>query len=106
MSVTFTFYGMSPIRRRVFFWLLTLTFLATTPAIVLFLMGYRYSVARGVFVYTGSISIQANPDQNLDIRVDGKPVSAESNQINGSYHIEGIVPGKHSVSVSAPGFTP
>ncbi len=96
---------MSPIRRRVFFWLLTLTFLATTPAIVLFLMGYRYSVARGVFVYTGSISIQANPDQNLDIRVDGKPVSAESNQINGSYHIEGIVPGKHSVSVSAPGFT-
>lgn len=96
---------MSPIRRRVFFWLLTLAFLVTTPVIVLFLMGYRYSIARGVFVYTGSISIQANPTQNLDIKVDGKPVSAESNRLNSSYHIEGIVPGKHSVSVSAPGFT-
>lgn len=96
---------MSPIRRRVFFWALTLTFLVTTPIIVLFLMGYRYSFERGIFIYTGSVSIQANPVQNIDIQIDGKPVSADSNRLNSSYHIEGILPGKHTVSVSAPGFS-
>lgn len=96
---------MNPWFRRVFFWLLTVTFFITTPVIVLFLIGYRYSFERGVFIYTGSVSIQANPGQNLDIRIDGAPVSSESNRINRSYHIEGISPGKHSLSVSAPGFT-
>jgi hypothetical protein len=96
---------MSLLVRRLFFWILVLTFLATAPAIILFLMGYRYSFERGVFVYTGSISIQTNPSQNLDIRVDGEPVSSETNRINRSYHIEGVKPGTHALSVSAPGFT-
>lgn len=96
---------MSPVRRRVFFWLLTLTFFVTTPVIVLFLMGYRYRFDRGIFIYTGSVSIQANPTQNLDIQIDGKFVSADSNRLNNSYHIEGVLPGKHTVSVSTPGFS-
>ncbi len=95
---------MSLFARRVFFWILTLLFLGTTPIIIFFLMGYRYSFERGVFVYTGSISIQANPTQNLDIHLDGKPVSSSTNRINRSYHIEGVKPGKHTLSVSAPGF--
>lgn len=91
--------------RSLFFWLLVVAFLATTPFIILYFMGYRYSFERGVFIYTGSISIQANPTQNLDIRIDGASVSAETNRINQSYHIEGILPGKHTVSVTAPGFS-
>lgn len=96
---------MSPFRRQVFFWTLTITFFLTTPIIVLFLMGYRYSFERGIFIYTGSVSIQANPTQNLNIHIDDKPVSADSNRLNNSYHIEGILPGKHTVSVSSPGFS-
>lgn len=96
---------MSPIRRRIFFWSLAITFLITTPILILFLMGYRYSFERGIFIYTGSISIQANPTQNLDIQIDGKSVSADSNRLNNSYHVEGILPGKHAVTVSAPGFS-
>lgn len=90
--------------RRFFFWCLVTVFLVTTPAIVLFLMGYRYSFERGVFVYTGSVTIQANPSQNLDIRIDNQPISSSTNRINRSFHIEGIKPGTHRLSISAPGF--
>lgn len=96
---------MSPFVRSLFFWLLVTIFLATTPLFIFYFMGYRYSIERGVFIYTGSVSIQANPTQDLDIRIDGVPVSGETNRINRSYHVEGILPGKHAVSVTAPGFS-
>jgi len=96
---------MSPVIRSAFFWLLTAIFLITSPVFIFFLMGYRYSIERGVFVYTGSISVSSNPASGIDIRVDGEPVSAKANQMNRSFHIEGIKPGQHTLSVSAPGFT-
>lgn len=96
---------MNPLIRRLFFWFLTTTFFVTTPIIILFLMGYRYSFERGVFVYTGSVSIEANPTQNLVIHIDGAPVSSQTNRINNSYHVEGVAPGKHILSLSAPGFS-
>jgi len=96
---------MSPFVRRMFFWVLVVTFLVTTPAIILYFIGYRYSFDQGIFIYTGSVTIQANPTQNLAIRIDGKSVSSETNQINRSYHVEGIRPGKPLLLVSAPGFT-
>lgn len=90
--------------RRCFFWLLVIIFLLTTPAIILFLMGYRYSFERGIFIHTGSITIQTNPSENLNIRIDQEPISSSTSRINRSFHIEGIKPGKHHLSVSAPGF--
>lgn len=96
---------MHPSVRAVFFWILVISFFITSPIIILYLMGYRYSFDRGVFVYTGSITVSGNPANDLAISVDGKTVSAQTNQINRSFHIEGIKPGAHSLSVSAPGFT-
>lgn len=91
--------------RRLFFWILVFVFFLTTPIITAYLMGYRYSIEKGVFIYTGSISFQSNPNQNIDINVNGTSASSETNQINRAYHIEGLKPGKHLFSISSPGFS-
>ncbi len=91
--------------RKGFFWTLTIIFLCTTPLLILYFIGYRYNAERGIFIYTGSITIQSNPFQDLNILIDNKPVTTETNQINQSYHIGGITPGKHTISVSAPDFS-
>lgn len=37
--------------------------------------------------------------------MNGSPVSAETNEINRSFHIGGLRPGEHTISVSSPGFS-
>lgn len=96
---------MSSAARNILFWILAISFLITSPAIILYVSGYRYSFSRGIFVFTGSISVSSNPTNNIDIQVDGQPVSAQVSQINKSFHIEGLKPGMHQLQVSAPGFT-
>ncbi len=91
--------------RSIFFWVLVLLCLITINAISLYSFGYRYNFTRGIFVYTGSISIKTNP-QNVDIAVDGKPIDAQSSAINNSYHITSLNPGPHMIIVSAPGYHP
>ena len=98
----------SPMRiraRAVFFWVLVMLCLVTIGAIALYSFGYRYNFTRGIFIYTGSVSIKSNP-KDVSITVDGKSVDTQASTINNSYHITGLNPGPHLVMVSAPGYLP
>lgn len=87
--------------RRIYFWVLFTLFFATVIPIVFYAMGYRFSLERGIFVYTGSISIKSNP-QIVDVAIDGiKNTSKKINRLNNSYHIGGIKPGEHLIEVTS-----
>lgn len=91
--------------RRVFFWSLVAFFFFSAPFAVLYALGYRYHADRGIFVYTGSITIKSNPTDNVSIRLNGKDVSADISTLNRSFTVGGLKPGKYRIDVSAPGFT-
>ncbi|OGI21271.1 MAG: hypothetical protein A2808_01205 [Candidatus Moranbacteria bacterium RIFCSPHIGHO2_01_FULL_55_24] len=93
-------------RFRPLIFLLFVAFFFITAALVLFYtFGYRFSPERGVFVYTGSITVDSNP-QSVSISLDG--VNVPENRLgilNSSAHIPGLPPGEHFVEVTAPGYT-
>ena len=90
--------------KRIFFWILVISFLATAPAIVFYTMGYRFSMERGIFVYSGSITLKPTP-REVNVFIDDKQVSkGVINFLNYSYHIDGLTPGAHSLRVEAPGY--
>lgn len=67
-----------------------------------FAFGYRYSFDRGIFIYSGSITIKTLPE-TITIEVDGKPVPKKSlGLLNNSVHIAGLMPGEHTLKLSAP----
>lgn len=93
-------------KRRIFFWILVVFFLITAPLVILYTIGYRYNTARGIFVYSGSITVKAIP-QRVDIKIDSDESSERKfNFLNYSYHIDGIRPGQHSVEISLAGYRP
>lgn len=90
--------------RRIFFWALVVGFFIITPALILYALGYRYSSDRGVFVFSGSVTIKANPEE-ISFHLNGKPVpTGKINYLNKSYHIDGLKPGEYTIRVSKEGF--
>lgn len=89
--------------KKIFFWTLVVFFLITAPLVIFYSLGYRFNTQRGIFIYTGSLTIKSNP-LNVEIFVDQKSESKSLNRINNSYHIGGIKPGEHLIEVKAPGF--
>ncbi|MEI6650345.1 MAG: PEGA domain-containing protein [Candidatus Moraniibacteriota bacterium] len=88
------------------FWILLVAFIGTTSAVLFFTFGYRFSIERGIFVYTGSIMIKSNP-RSVSIAIDGKPVPLSAlSSINQTIHIPGLEPGDYRLKVEAPGFRP
>lgn len=90
--------------RRLIFILFICSFFFTASFITLRTLGYRYNTARGIFIYTGSLTIQANP-VTVTITVDNESTESTIKQLNGAYHLAGLVPGEHFVKVSAEGYT-
>jgi hypothetical protein len=91
--------------RRILFWTFTGAFLATATLVLLLAFGYRFSFERGVFVYTGSITLKVTPLENIELALDGKPLdSTFYNFINGSITVPGITPGTHTLTLSSPGY--
>ncbi|MFZ1627135.1 MAG: PEGA domain-containing protein [Candidatus Moraniibacteriota bacterium] len=92
--------------RSLIFWLFTLSFFATASVIIFYAFGYRYSQQRGIFVYSGSITVNSLP-QTVDIAIDGESLSPKRYGIlNETIHIAGLMPGEHVLTVSAPGYRP
>jgi hypothetical protein len=92
--------------RPFLFWLFVILFFSTSSGVLFYTFGYRFNFERGIFVYTGSISIKATP-QTVDIRIDDELIpQAKLGIINRSIHIGGLTPGEHFVEVSAPGYLP
>ncbi|NTW75406.1 MAG: hypothetical protein HGB34_00680 [Candidatus Moranbacteria bacterium] len=90
----------------VVFWSFFFLFLVTSASVLFFTFGYRFSFDRGIFVYTGSITIKANP-RLVTLFLDGKRVSDDMiHDINQSLHMTGLSPGEHFLRVEADGFQP
>ena len=90
----------------VVFWTFLVFFLTTVASVLFFTFGYRFSFERGIFIYTGSVTIKSNP-RSVNISLDGEPVPADIiHSINQSIHVTGIAPGEHFIRVEADGYLP
>lgn len=75
-----------------------------SSGVLLYVYGYRFSFERGIFIYSGSISIKPTPE-DVTIFIDGVEVPpTKAGILNQSYLISGLLPGKHSVEVKASGY--
>lgn len=91
--------------RPFLFYAFVATFLATSSLVVLYAFGYRFNFERGIFIYTGSISIKSNPE-TVFIRVDGELIPEQNLGIlNNSILVSGLTPGEHFIEVSADGYS-
>lgn len=94
------------IPRPLVFWLFVAGFFVTAGLVLMYTFGYRFSPERGVFVYTGSLTIDSNP-QTAEIKIDGTTVPQNRLGIlNSSAHVPGLAPGEYQIEVSAPGYHP
>lgn len=90
--------------KRIFFWTLVISFFITAPLVVFHTIGYRFNMERGIFVYSGSVTIKPTP-REVNVFIDDKQISkGVINFLNYSYHIEGLTPGEYSLKVEAPGY--
>ncbi|MFA6048307.1 MAG: hypothetical protein WCV59_05365 [Parcubacteria group bacterium] len=96
---------MEKIRRKIFFWTLVIIFFIVAPAIILNARGYRFDSTRGVFVYSGTVTIKSNP-QTVDLSLNGQPASGQVSRINSSNNLSGLLPGNYEIVASLPGYRP
>lgn len=92
--------------RPFLFWLFVGAFFAIASGVLFYTFGYRFNFERGIFIYTGSITIKSSPE-TVDIRIDNTLIPPQRLGIlNNSIHIGGLAPGEHFIEVSAPGYLP
>jgi hypothetical protein len=88
------------------FWLFLTGFLVTVSTVLFFTLGYRFSFDRGIFIYTGSITIKSVP-RTVTVTLDGEPIpSGMIHDINQTIHVTGVLPGEHLIRIEADGFLP
>ncbi len=92
-------------QRRIYLLVFVILFFLTAPVIVLFATGYRFDTVNNIFVHSGSITIKSVP-RDIDIFVDNKKKKQNTlSVINGSYTINGVRPGKHTIRCEKEGYT-
>ncbi len=92
--------------RQIFFWVLVLIFLVIAPLVLFYSMGYRFNSQRGIFIFSGSVTVKSTP-REVDIYIDEKQVpKGVINFLNYSYHIDGLKPGKHLLEIKAENYHP
>lgn len=88
------------------FWFFFAGFLATASTVLFFTLGYRFSFERGIFIYTGSITVKSDP-RTVEATLDGEPIpTGMIHDINQALHITGVTPGEHLLRIEADGFLP
>lgn len=90
---------------RFFFFLAAcISFLCITTGVLLYVYGYRFSFERGIFIYSGSITVKPTPEE-VSIFIDGEEVpKSKAGILNQSYLISGLLPGKHFLEVKADNY--
>lgn len=92
--------------RTLLFLFFVVAFFITAGSVTFYAFGYRFSFERGIFIYTGSLSLKTNV-QTVNIKIDNVLVPEKRlGLLNNSIHIAGLTPGEHMVEVSAPGYRP
>lgn len=95
---------MEKFKRSVFFWTLVVLFLIVGPVVILRSQGYLFDFHKGIFVYSGTITFKANP-QNFSVKINGEPNdSKQLNRINSSFNISGLLPGDYEIKLEREGF--
>lgn len=94
-------------RNRSWIFLLFVALFGITASTVLFFaFGYRYSFERGIFIFSGSITVKTIPE-TVDIDIDGERIPKKRlGLLNNSIHVTGLMPGEHTIHISAPGYLP
>jgi Tol biopolymer transport system component len=92
------------LHRPTVFWLFVLGFFLTVASVLFYTYGYRFSPTRGIFVYTGSLTIDANPDA-ISIKIDGEQVpDNQLGVLNKASHVAGLAPGEYQIEVTSAGY--
>ncbi len=74
----------------------------TASTVLFFAFGYRYSFERGIFIYSGSVTIKTIPE-TVSIEIDGESIPKKRlGLLNNSVHITGLMPGEHTLKLTAP----
>jgi hypothetical protein len=82
--------------KRALFYFAVAIFLFLSYAVILYAQGYKYSFSERKFQRTGAISLKVNTGAKvfLDDKLQGN-----TSFFNGSYSIDGLLPGKYQLSV-------
>jgi PEGA domain len=91
-------------QRRVYMISFILLFLIIAPLVVFLARGYRFDNIGKIFVYSGSITVKTFP-QDVNIYLDGKKIDKRMINVNNSYTINGIKPGKYLLKCEKTGYT-
>lgn len=92
--------------RTLLFLFFVLTFFISTGSVLFYTYGYRFSFERGIFIYTGSLSLKTNID-TVSITIDGITIPEKRLGIlNNTIQVSGLNPGEHMIEVSASGYKP
>ncbi len=90
--------------RTLLFLFFSCSFLLAASSILFYAYGYRFSFERGIFIYTGSLSLKSNVE-TVAIKIDQVLIPEKRlGLLNNSIHIAGLNPGEHFIEVSAPGY--
>ena len=96
---------MNRTQRKLFTLFFILLFSLVAPTVVLLAQGYRFNLENNIFIHSGSITIKSWP-RDIDVSVNGeKQTSKTLNIINGAYTINGLKPGKYTLTCSKSGYT-
>ncbi len=99
-----SFFPMFNRHRRLIFWLFTASFFIAASSILFYTSGYRFSFERGIFIYSGSLSLKTNVE-TVSITIDNELIPENNLGIlNNSIQVAGLNPGEHFVEVTAPGY--
>lgn len=88
--------------RSSIFALFVILFGCTALLVLFHAFGYRYSFERGIFIFSGSVTIKTTPE-SVDIAIDSALVPKKRlGLLNNSVHIAGLMPGEHTLRLTAP----
>ena len=91
-------------KRFILFCLLLACFCIVAPIAILQAKGYRFDFGKGVFVYSGTVTIKSNP-QDFNVLINGEIVESKKlNRINNSFNVGGLRPQNYEIRVEAPDF--
>lgn len=91
-------------KRFIIFCFLLASFCIVAPIVILRAKGYRFDFGKGVFVYSGTITIKSNP-QDLRVFINDKETESKKlNRINSSYNIGGLRPQSYEIRIESPDF--